>query len=867
MQWDLHLGSLQSHQYEATLGVPPNNSCQVENLERAAFYYVQHCLSVLSDLDSQTFQDHHKKLYRVLRDLYNASLETTDWLDCAEKEKEKFLTLMKSSDPCGEMVCRMGESLAPILQQKIDPLSIMLENNRLEQFYRNVEELNRGYIVCANYVDKLAHENPRMRILEIGAGTGGMTGPILNSLKGTFGKPPRFRHYEFTDMSSGFFAKAKDYWKEWGDLISYSKLNIENDPNTQGYESESFDLVIAGNVLHATASIDRTLKHVRKVLKPGGKLILLEVTHQKMLECMIFGTLPGWLCGYEPACKIANSVLGWWVGEETFREDGPLLMESEWESSLQRTGFSGLDGSISNGDGPQVLGTVMFSTALSADEIKYPKASIIYDELPTGVSMTKMKESLENLTGALPTVDSLMEAEINHKYCIFLELDRPLLSNLTANQFSRVKNMVVKAKGILWVVRGAFRQSQAPEGNMAIGFARAIRSENSAVKIVTLDLDGKQKLPDADTADVIVDFFKITFNTDAPRSGCDVEYTERNGRIVIPRLIHDLAKDAFVMRQTQPPVLESQPFLQRGRTLQLKVATPGLLDSIYFADDNRISHRLGEIEVEVEVQVMGMNFKDVMIVLGQVPYQDLGLEFSGIVTAVGGCVSDLVVGNRVCGLALAGAYTKLVRVSQVHVQKIPDSMTFTEAASIPAIFTTAYCSLIDVGHLSRDESVLIHAAAGGVGQAAIMLAQRIEAKILVTVGSKKKKDFIMNTYHIAEECIFSSRDTTFQRGIKLATNGRGVDVVLNSLAGDGLRTSWNCLAPFGRFVKIGRKDFIQNSRLEMENFLNLVTFSAVDLPTLSQHKPELLKRIFSDVMDLHRTGALKTISPNDLFHR
>lgn len=167
-----------------------------------------------------------------------------------------------------------------------------------------------------------------------------------------------------------------------------------------------------------------------------------------------------------------------------------------------------------------------------------------------------------------------------------------------------------------------------------------------------------------------------------------MEYAERNGRIEISLVIHDFAKDAFVTRETQPPVLESQPFLQRGHTLQLKVAAPSLLDSIYFADDNRISNRLREDEVEIEVKVMGMNFKDVMIGLGQVPYQDLGLEFSGIITAVGGCVSDFAVGNRVCGLG-EGAYTNLIRVTQVHVQKIPDRMTFTETASIPALFVTA----------------------------------------------------------------------------------------------------------------------------------------------------------------------------------
>lgn len=148
-----------------------------------------------------------------------------------------------------------------------------------------------------------------------------------------------------------------------------------------------------------------------------------------------------------------------------------------------------------------------------------------------------------------------------------------------------------------------------------------------------------------------------------------------------------------------------------------------------------------------------------------------------------------------------------------------------------------------------------------------MLAQRIGARVYFTVGSKKKKDFIMNTYHIAEECIFSSRETTFQRGIKLATNGRGVDVVLNSLADDVLRASWNCLAPFGRFVEIGRKDFIQNSRLEMENFLNLVTFSALYLPTISQQKPRATQENLLACHGFASGGRSQSdISYNNVFH-
>src|SRR2546430_307801 len=161
---------------------------------------------------------------------------------------------------------------------------------------------------------------------------------------------------------------------------------------------------------------------------------------------------------------------------------------------------------------------------------------------------------------------------------------------------------------------------------------------------------------------------------------------------------------------------------------------------------------------------------------------------------------------------------------------MPDYMTFEEAASMPLIYHTAYYSLVTIGHLEVGESVLIHAAAGGVGQAAIAIAQMVGAEIFVTVGSTEKKHLVMKEYGIPEDHIFSSRDLSFAKGIMRATSGKGVDVVLNSLAGEALRLSWYCLAKFGRFLEIGRlfHSFGRISKYKSTNGLNLYHLGKAD---------------------------------------
>ncbi|KAK6208258.1 Lovastatin diketide synthase LovF [Colletotrichum tabaci] len=215
---------------------------------------------------------------------------------------------------------------------------------------------------------------------------------------------------------------------------------------------------------------------------------------------------------------------------------------------------------------------------------------------------------------------------------------------------------------------------------------------------------------------------------------------------------------------------------------------PGLLDTIAFDDDlQSISANDGLIapeSIEIVPRAYGVNFRDVMVAMGQLHERVMGLECAGVITDVGSEAAEqgYSVGDKVFCL-LRGPFGSRARVEWTNVSHIPTGLSFEEAASLPVIFCTAYIGLIDLARLSPGDTILVHAAAGGVGQAAIMMARHLGADIFVTVGTPEKRQLVMSKYGIPADRIFSSRDASFASGVLAATNSCGVDVVLNSLAG------------------------------------------------------------------------------------
>jgi NADPH:quinone reductase-like Zn-dependent oxidoreductase len=362
------------------------------------------------------------------------------------------------------------------------------------------------------------------------------------------------------------------------------------------------------------------------------------------------------------------------------------------------------------------------------------------------------------------------------------------------------------------------------------------------------------------TTSAILDILRLTIQTSPSLTFVDNEFALRDGSMVVPRIQEDTDYDRLLPSKTET---ELQPFSQPSRELRLEVGTQGLLDSLRFT--NVVHQQSGDLAanlVEIEPMAFGLNFRDVMVAMGGLQEKVMGFECSGVVTRIGSDAADkhpgLQVGDRVMA---CGGWANLVRIPWTQICRVPDAMTFEEAASVSVVWVTVWYSLVTAGQLRKGESILIHAATGGVGQAAILLAQHLGADIYCTVSTFEKRDMLTDTYGIPASHIFSSRDVSFADDVLKTTNGRGVDVFLNSLAGPLLEASWKCVARIGRFLEIGKRDNQANKSLSMRVFQDAVSFAAIDVIHLMNDREEVVFEALTQVMDVLDKGSIRAVTP------
>jgi acyl transferase domain-containing protein/NADPH:quinone reductase-like Zn-dependent oxidoreductase/NAD(P)-dependent dehydrogenase (short-subunit alcohol dehydrogenase family)/acyl carrier protein len=302
-------------------------------------------------------------------------------------------------------------------------------------------------------------------------------------------------------------------------------------------------------------------------------------------------------------------------------------------------------------------------------------------------------------------------------------------------------------------------------------------------------------------------------------------------------------------------------------TLRLAFQTPGQLRNLRWEAHPRAL--LAADEIEVGVHATGLNFRDIMYALGMLSDEaiengfagpTLGLEFSGMVTNVGAQVSDYTVGDRVVGFGPSSFSNRVITQSSA-IALIPEGISYAAAATIPSTFLTVYYALHHLAQLQPGEKVLIHGAAGGVGIAAIQIAKWIGAEIFVTAGSDEKRDFLKLA---GVDHIYDSRSLAFADEILATTNGAGIDVVLNSLAGEAINRNFRVLKPFGRFIELGKRDFYENTKIGLRPFRNNISYFGVDADQLMQARPELTRKLFAEVMALFADNTLHPL-PYTLF--
>ena len=294
------------------------------------------------------------------------------------------------------------------------------------------------------------------------------------------------------------------------------------------------------------------------------------------------------------------------------------------------------------------------------------------------------------------------------------------------------------------------------------------------------------------------------------------------------------------------------------RPWRIESESPGQLDRIVI--NETVSRALLPGEIEVRVAAAGINFRDLMKALAVYPgdpaeQRALGDDFAGTITRVGSAVTDLRPGDEVFGIA-DHAFQSHVVTERRLVLPMPASMPFPEAATMPTVFLTAHYAIHHLARLHTGESILIHAAAGGVGLAAVQIARQIGLEIFATAGTEEKRDYLRR---LGVTRVFDSRSLGFADTILELTGGRGVDAVLNSLAGEFISRSLSVLAPFGRFLEIGKVDIYRNRKLGLHALRNNISYHVIDmaqyLKTRTMNSFELMLE-FGEAVDAGRYEPL-----------
>ena len=544
----------------------------------------------------------------------------------------------------------------------------------------------------------------------------------------------------------------------------------------------------------------------------------------------------------------------------------PLLSEKDWHRTLQENNFSGAGICLRDYQDHRHTFSTIISTALEDthdDPPAVPETLIITaDNDPLQCDIAHQVMAQLRALGACEIVSLRdlysRDLDIDRLFCIsLLEIGDPFLYDVQEEGFATFKKLVQSASAIIWVTRGGGEATTRPEVGLIAGLGRALRSENTQLNFVELAVEENSSA--REVARHIQNIYQRTLVTAVEQN--ESEYMEKGGALYINRVVEANSLNDRIHQKVGMRKAEMQKFQQAPtRALTLSISSPGLLDTLQFVDDESVAHSLKDDEVEVEVQATGVNFKDIMVAMGQLPANTLGLECSGIITRTGDGipVAQFQPGDRVCCLA-GGAYRTLVRAYSGAVSKISDDLSFTSAAALPVVFCTAYYAIVHLAHLKEKESILIHSGAGGVGQAAIQIAKILKADIYVTVGSEEKKKLLMDLYQIPQDHLFSNRSESYMEDIKEMTDG--VDVILNSLSGEELRRSWGCIAPFGRFIEIGKRDIQNRESLPMAPFSRNVLFASVDLALIFEKSRSLTEELMTTMQTLVVEGLVQAPQP------
>lgn len=633
-------------------------------------------------------------------------------------------------------------------------------------------------------IDLISHKKPTLKVMEANLTKDDSSSLWLQSDKST--SRAAYREYLFTSCDANALVAAQEEHSS-ANACSFDILDLTK-PDLPARDGK-YDLLIVKRDQMPQEDLSNIVKNAQGLLEPAGYLLLLE-------------TYP------------------------TGNENG--------------------NGIINGHVSPEQITTTLGESGL-VDTVEIPCKSVQWaylsktrdeeqSEAQSTVNLVRLHENTELISSTKANLEGQGWSFIEHSYpfndlrpgntvVVLDELSHPVLTSVSPQQWDAIKELIVSRRcKLLWLTVGSQFEVTRPDNALVHGFFRTIRAEDPSLSLTTLDVEHAEG---PSTVQAIDEILK-RLSKPAPKTQIDNEYVERRGIIHVNRLQVDQGVNKLKTDQLKGSDLQDKSLHDLPVTARLRAERIGTLDSLHYGEISATEQTVKDGFVEVEVYAAGLNFKDVAVTMGIVPENEhlLGLEAGGIVRRVGKGV-PYAPGDRVVVFE-KGCFANRIQVSKERTHLLPSGMSFEDASTLVGVYTTSIYSLFNLANLQRGQSVLIHSAAGGIGISSIQLAQYKGAEIYVTVGTEDKRKFLHDSFGIPYERMFSSRSTKFASDIMAATNGRGVDVILNSLTGDLLDESWRICADGGIMVEIGKKDVLDRNKLSMEPFDRNCSFRALD---------------------------------------
>lgn len=768
------------------------------------------------------------------------------------KSKDIWQYIQGSVPTCSSQLLlmgRIGSRLPALITGALDDkdyLAVLAKSTSTEALYDSdpayvgvLNAIEQSILSLANHVPK----GRRLRVLEIVSGPSLLPRRLLNQFD-----EDRLDYVVAVPEESTAEHLQADY-HDFPNLIVATIDLADGKLTADKPLPELFDIIVMRHALHRFAYPHGAIKQIAQRLTQGGVTLIAE-RYPDVSADLIGGVDPSW----------------WYVedsigDDELAKVESALLTPEAWMQALSEEGFDEVNhfAEVSATGLAQgaylVLAKRLEARDSEASSLDSKAWLLLADDTSiTVANQLKTKLEAHSQIATIADTTQVEEAEFDHVVSLLgwnkMAEDA---TNVISNVLRQIQHIVESANkpANFWLLTqgGALATHTSPnKGANPVqaalwGLGRVVMNEYAMLNCKLIDIAN-------DLAEEGI----------VHRLANELLYPDGANELM-------LSSAGRYSLLTQAYAVKSDKEASNDERYHLDFLTAGQLRNLVWLPS--IEKPLLANEVEVKTKAAGLNFRDIMYLMGLLPDEavekgfagaSLGLEFSGVITRVGSEVKDYHPGESVMGFGSSCFASHVVTTAEA-IAPMPESWTFEAAATVPTTFFTVYYALKHLADLQPGEKVLIHGAAGGVGIAAVQLAQHLGAEIFATAGSEEKRDFVRL---LGADHVFDSRSLDYAGDIAAATGGEGVDVILNSLAGEAIRRNLSVLKPFGRFLELGKRDFFENTPVGLRPFKDNISYFGIDADQLLVNRPALANRLFYEVMALFHEGAFTPL-PHRVF--